>query len=119
MNKQEIQDKIEALQAELKPLQEKLREIDTQEANSCEAKVKACYAMKDKFTPDELRYSREAKCECGAGLAYPKATGLQEGAWHCSAILTGVADKKVLHTGRLPFSMYEVKSENDNQTTRP
>lgn len=73
------------------------------------------------FTDEELTYSRNTLCSCGHGLAYPKACGPMYH-WDCSAILKGIADPQVQHTGQLPFAMYEIKSENETpgnpQTTR-
>ncbi len=69
------------------------------------------------FTDDELTYSREALCPCGHGLAYPKGCSPHH-YWDCSAILKGVEDKSVKHTGQLPFAFYDVKSEQGTQTTR-
>ncbi len=89
------------------------------------------------FTDKELRYSAYAKCNCGAGLAYPTSPSQEQinlwepdgvfamwSYWDCSDILTGRADKeaKTMHTGKLPFAFYEIKSENqpsaDGATTR-
>lgn len=66
------------------------------------------------FTDDELLYSAWQLCPCGHGIAYPKDCGGHH-YWNCSAILKGIADKDVLHTGQLPFSMYSVKSENSGR----
>lgn len=71
------------------------------------------------FTDDELRYSATSTCPCGAGLAYPKECGPSH-YWDCSAILKDEADKKVTHTGKLPFAFYDIKSESEYRgTTRP
>jgi hypothetical protein len=70
------------------------------------------------FTDDELRYSARDLCPCGHGLAYPKECGTSH-YWDCSAILKGIADSKIAHTGRLPFIYYSIKSESaQNGTTR-
>lgn len=69
------------------------------------------------FTDDELFYSRESLCPCGHGLAYPKGCGMNH-YWDCSAILKGIADNSVEHTGQLPFAFYDVKGERDGQSTR-
>lgn len=80
-----------------------------------------------KFSDDELVYAANARCSCGAGMAYPKNIGMH-GSWHCSDILTFRAATKdsadsVGHTSPLPFSFYSVKSENQpsacGATTRP
>lgn len=73
------------------------------------------------FTDEELRYSAYALCPCGHGIAYPKECGPGH-YWDCSAILKGIEDKNVKHTGRLPFAFYEIKSEDqgsaNGSTTR-
>lgn len=69
------------------------------------------------FTDEELRYSRFTLCPCGHGLAYPKDCGIGH-YWDCSAILKGIADKNVTHTGQLPFAFYNIKAENEQSTTR-
>jgi len=63
------------------------------------------------FTDDELRYAAYTRCPCGHGLAYPKNCGPRH-YWDCSAILKGIADHNLKHTDRLPFTFYEVKSED-------
>ncbi len=69
-----------------------------------------------------LIYAAGARCICGAGLAYLNTSGIH-GAWDCSAVLKGEAAQGVEHSERLPFAMYEVKSElqpsADGRTTRP
>ena len=70
------------------------------------------------FTDEELRYSATARCLCGAGLAYPKACGMNH-YWECSSILKGVADTTVPHTAQLPFMFYSIKGESEyNGSTR-
>ena len=69
------------------------------------------------YTDEELRYAAHARCECGAGFAYPKNTRdtkLIDMAWECSDILTGRAplNKEIIHSASLPFNFYEVKSED-------
>lgn len=101
--------------------------------------------MKDRYTDAEMLYSAGARCDCGAGLAYPldHADAQQLGAWVCSRVLRGEAEippgvsdpgagifKPVerldtmgqKHTG-LPFAFFEVKSEGQpsahGASTRP
>jgi len=69
------------------------------------------------FNKDELIFSAFQRCPCGAGLAYPKNCGFNH-YWDCSDILMGKQDNQVKHTGILPFSTYEIKSETANITTR-
>lgn len=96
------------------------------EAEITEKRIKAITTggFDQRFTDDELIYSATASCECGAGYAYPKHSGMH-GRWICSSILK--AEEKALpptkHSGDLPFSMYDVKSEGQpsahGKTTRP
>lgn len=79
----------------------------------------------------KLTYASTARCPCGAGLAYGDLTYDKDstfrkpynGYWDCSKILDGTADKSVKHTAKLPFTFYEIKSENQpsakGATTRP
>lgn len=81
------------------------------------------------YTDEELVYSAENCCPCGAGLAHLRViNNNEERAWDCSDILTGraipsgqVGAKQ--HTGRLPFAFYEIKSERQpsarGRSTRP
>ena len=70
------------------------------------------------FTDEELFYSAYSLCPCGHGLAYPKGCGPGH-YWDCSAILKGIHDKSVTHTGQLPFTFYDIKGESErNGTTR-
>lgn len=73
------------------------------------------------FADSELVYSESTLCPCGHGLAYPTNCGSNH-YWDCSAILKGIQDDKVKHTGKLQFAFYEVKSEGETygsrQTTR-
>jgi hypothetical protein len=68
------------------------------------------------FTDDELTYSASSLCPCGYGLAYPKDCSMNH-YWDCSAILKGIADVNVQHTGQLPFSFYDIKGESDYRGT--
>lgn len=89
---------------------------------------------------ERLVYAATARCECGAGLAYDPAGKARSdknspfvgpAQWECSNILRFVdlsADqqasvKAAVHSGALPFSCYEVKSERqpsaNGLTTRP
>lgn len=83
---------------------------------------------------ERLVYAAYSRCPCGAGLAYdpigedPDLPFKGPSSWDCSAIILGTAVPSgqlgaVNHTGKLPFSMYEIKSENQpsagGATTRP
>lgn len=66
------------------------------------------------FTDEELVYSAHSLCPCGHGLAYPKGCGPGH-YWDCSAILKGIQDNSVEHTGQLPFAFYKVDSEGERR----
>ena len=83
-----------------------------------------------------LVYAATARCECGAGMAYDpleQGSGPLNGPsqWNCGDIVryeTLPPDQQEIVKGRvhspvLPFSFYEVKSENqpsaNGRTTRP
>lgn len=83
-----------------------------QEADRFERRI----ASGEPFTDDELIYSAATLCACGHGLAYPKKCGGNH-YWDCSAILKGIEDKTVKHSGRLPFAFYDVKGESDHRGT--
>ena len=125
--KNELIKQIAALEEQKKPLEKQLREIYDKEAEDVEVKIKRCHAGKDKFELDELRFAATSRCECGAGMAYPKNVGVR-GSWDCSDILLGRAihtgqEGAKIHSGELPFAFYEIKSEDqpsaNGQTTRP
>lgn len=114
----ELEQLIQDKEKELDPLKKELRKLYEKEQEECAEKINRCYNRTDKFTLEELRYSRTSRCGCGAGMAYPLTTS-PRGDWHCGAILTGTAEAGTEHSPALPFMMYEVKSENETQTTRP
>lgn len=69
----------------------------------------------------KLVYAREARCPCGAGLAYRKAGDQGDpylGYWDCSEILLRTADEKVQHTDKLPFAFWKIRAETPEETTR-
>lgn len=93
------------------------------------------------FTDEQLIYAATARCDCGAGFAYPSNPTVKQcrawmpdspfrmwDHWVCSDILTGRAVRKCeegakTHSGALPFVFWEVKSEMQpsaqGRTTRP
>lgn len=99
-------EKEKALESELASVRKKM-------ADEHQAKLKSTAVA------DRLVYSSHSRCPCGAGLAYDPLfedensvfKGPLSGYWDCSAILLGVADQSVTHTGKLPFSFYDVKCE--------
>lgn len=62
------------------------------------------------FKDEELIYAAYILCPCGHGMAYPRGCGPLH-YWDCSAILRGIADKEVEHAGQQPFTMTNIKSE--------
>jgi hypothetical protein len=79
------------------------------------------------FTDTTLLYAATARCNCGAGLAYPldSRSAVQMGAWVCSRVLRGEVplDEESRHD-RLPFALYKVREETSinnesGATTRP
>lgn len=76
------------------------------------------------LTDKELLYSATARCNCGAGLAYPldhdKAMKLR--AWVCAEVLKGTAEGD--KHDAFPFAFYKVREETSinnhgGDTTRP
>jgi len=74
------------------------------------------------FTDDELTYAADARCPCGAGLAYPKDAGGDQ-YWDCSDILKGMTDNTDGHSCQLSSMFWSIESENqpsvNGVTTRP
>jgi len=120
--KEEVVAKLNELEAQMAPLRNELHDIHLKEVEDTDKRIKLAERGKGDFKPEELRYASHVRCECGAGMAYPVNVGFR-GAWICSNILLGKASTKALHTGSLPFSMYEIKSEDqpsaNGATTRP
>lgn len=95
-------------------------------AQAVEERIKSINQGKfeSRFSDAELTYAAVARCECGAGYAYPKNSSIH-GRWICSSILK--AEDKALpptrHSAELPFAFYDVKSEGqpsaDRKSTRP
>lgn len=92
-------------------------------AESAAKKVKARLLLADAgvgdFKPYELLFAANARCVCGAGLAYPEDIGMH-GSWYCSAILIGQAQAGTEHSPSYPFSFYKIKREGaERGSTRP
>lgn len=106
MNAKEMLDKAKALDAEAKSLRDQVMKLHNDE-------------LRAKSIADRLVYAAHSRCPCGAGLAFDPLfedensvfKGPLSGYWDCSAILLGKADQAVQHTAKLPFSFYEVLSE--------
>jgi hypothetical protein len=99
------------------------------EADSMEASAKArrqeAYDLRDaraRAAPavERLTFAATWRCICGHGMAYDPLNELGSGKdspfkmasqWECSAILLGIAGRKLRHTGPHSFATYEAKSE--------
>lgn len=113
---EQLKKEINELEAQIEPKRKRLTELCLKEHDEVEAKIKRTHLGKDKFKVKELIFAAYNRCPCGAGLAYPKGIG-PWGSWDCSDILLGQAVPKdkpnsKQHTGELPFSFYEIKSED-------
>jgi hypothetical protein len=108
ITKQQYDDAVE----QAKIAQETMTQFHRQEAEAFDQRLKSGVP----FTDEELRYAATSLCPCGHGLAYPKDCGPNH-YWDCSAILKGVADSSITHSGQLPFTFYDVKSESEERGT--
>lgn len=63
------------------------------------------------FGTAELVYAADARCNCGAGFAYPRGIG-PHGAWYCSRLLRGLGPVEAPHSQAMPFVFWSVKSED-------
>lgn len=125
--KEQLKKEIDELEAQIKPRRARLDDIYQEENDNVSEKIERVRRMQDKFRLEELRFSATVRCDCGAGLAYPKDIGIH-GSWDCSDILLGRAIPKgqegsKMHASPLPFAFYEIKSEDqpsaNGATTRP
>jgi hypothetical protein len=108
---QQIRDEIDVLEAQIKPLRQDINDIYKREAQTVEDRIKLCHRLKYKFKEDELLFAAYTRCECGAGMAYPKNI-VMHGAWYCSGILLGKVLPGSAHTAPMEFMFFEVKSED-------
>lgn len=124
---EKLNQKIETLENRLEPLMEERRKLWQKQSDEIRAKIERAEQLEDKFQLDELLFAATSKCQCGAGLAYPKGIG-PHGSWYCSDILLGRAlpasDKNSkTHDAGFPFSFYSINSEDqpsaEGHTTRP
>jgi hypothetical protein len=125
--REQLSKEVAELQAAIEPKRDRIRELDAAEEEGVKEKLKRVRNMKDAFSLSDLVFAATSRCPCGAGLAYPRNISAW-GSWDCSDILLGRAIPKgqegtKQHTGELPFTFYEVKSENqpsaNGATTRP
>jgi hypothetical protein len=81
--------------------------------------------MKRLYNDTELLYAEDARCKCGAGLAYPLDTedAMALASWTCSDVLKGKATGGEKNHDALPFAFYKVREETsingNGATTRP
>lgn len=80
--------------------------------------------MTDVFTDSGLLYAATARCQCGAGLAYPldHDRALKLRAWVCSAVLKGSATGDDHES--FPWAFFKVREETSinnmgGHSTRP
>lgn len=125
--KDELQQQIEAFEKQIEPLEEELNQLIVSERKIAQQRILLANQGRGDFKLDELTFAAFSRCDCGAGLAYPPNAGLW-GSWMCSDILLGRAipankEGAKTHIDGYPFSMYEIKSENqtsaNGMTTRP
>lgn len=122
--KEQLQAEIKEAESALEPKKTRLREIYREEEEAIAARLKLAQQGKGDFSLEELRFAATSRCSCGAGFAYPINVGMG-GSWECSDILRGQAEAGSSHSGAMPFSFYEVKSEENERyrdrgiTTRP
>lgn len=102
-----MKNKMNELEIELKYHETKISELRKQIAEIKHNK------LKEKSIVDRIVYAAYSRCPCGAGLAYDPCfeDGPLSGYWDCSDILLGIANTEVKHTGQLPFTFYEILSE--------
>lgn len=111
--KEQLKKEIKSLENQIKPLQAKLDAIYRKEEKEVEWRIGMAKKGHGNFRMDELIFASLARCECGAGFAYPKGVGVW-GSWYCSDILRGKAEtnsSEIKHSNCRPFSMYNIKSE--------
>lgn len=106
-----------------KAVEERRRERYQRAAASTEERIAKAHQGHGDFKPLELHYAGTMRCVCGHGMAYPDSIG-PSGAWYCSAILKGVADRTVPHTPAHSFMSWSIKSEDQcyrvgGRSTRP
>lgn len=120
------------LRAEADALEAKARGLREKASEARQAELEAQPLF------DRLIYAANARCNCGAGLAYDPANKGDKDSpfkgpnkWECGDILrykTLTLDEQAVvasktHDRGFPFAFYEIKSENqpsaNGQTTRP
>ena len=98
------------------------RTLELDEALEQSKIIKARIEKGDTFKAHELLFSAYSRCQCGAGLAYPKNIMDPLHYWQCADMLMGEAIIPEGHSSMLPFTMYEILSESqpsaEGATTR-
>ena len=112
IRRKEIQAELTVLEDKVQNLRLELTNLNKQDSAIIEQRLKKAMSGNGDFSTEELTFSAHATCDCGAGLCYPKKIGVR-GSWYCSLILLGKASKDMRHTAPLPFSFYNIKSENN------
>jgi hypothetical protein len=120
--KEMLEKALKDIEAQSAPIRDQLEAIYREEYLEMHNRIQLALQAKGDFTLEELIYAAYDKCNCGAGMAYPKGIGIQ-GSWYCGDILRGCGNQKKIHSSAMPFFMYELKSENQpsakGATTRP
>lgn len=104
--------------------------LDRADKMAAEAKVlrETAYDKRDarergRPIKDRLTFAATWRCVCGHGMAYDPLGEVRTDKdspfkmatqWECSAILLGIADRKLLHTAPAPFVCWDAKSENQS-----
>ena len=106
-----------------KAVEERRLERYRAKAETTDQRIEKALRGNGDFQPLELHYAGTMRCVCGHGMAYPEGIGGM-GAWYCSAILKGVADRNVEHSPSHPFAFWSIKSEDQcyrtgGRSTRP
>lgn len=122
MEKEKLKAEISDLEMQIKPKRDRLREIYFEEEKETEERIQKAMKGQGDFNLEELRFASKDRCICSAGFAYPTGIGIH-GSWYCSTILMGKAIHGSSHSDALPFSFYNIKSEDqpsaNGVTTRP
>ena len=114
-------EEFEAAQAQRAAAEKTINAYCKQKSDEFKERWRQFTEEKKYFTDDELTYAAVARCgKCKAGMAHPKGCDPWH-QWTCSDVLKGVGEDNGHEA--LPFSFYEVKSENQpsaqGATTRP
>lgn len=125
MPRLEFNEEENAALARAAELKDQAKAAEQSAFNSREAREK------ERPLKERLTFAASSRCVCGHGFAYDPTGEVRSdkdspfkmvSQWECSAILLGIADPKIEHSGPMPFAFWEVKSENQpsayGRTTR-